>query len=386
MKNKLLFVVVFALFAGASFCSKEKQTTAASDRRDSVSTAGLTEVPYRFEVFGKGLVVPWAMAFTADNRLLVTERNGSLRQIVDGKLIEKPLRKIEDVEASGEAGLMGLTLDPDYENNAFLYISYAYENDGDMKVKVVRFKDNGDNLSDEKIIFDNIPAMTYHAGCRIKFGPDGKLYVTTGDAGERDYVQNKESLYGKILRINSDGSIPEDNPFPENPVWSYGHRNPQGIAWHPVNNVMFSTDHGPSGFDGPGGGDELNAVIKGGNYGWPLVSHKDNKPGLEAPLLVYTPAVAPAACMVYTSDVFPQFRNNLFFACLRGSTIMRVQLDDEDPAKVISADKLEGANFGRIREIIQGPDGNIYFSTSNRDGRGRPNEDDDRIIRIVKSE
>lgn len=382
--SRIILIILLSLIAGSSsFCRK------ANPPGTNVTTSGgqkvqveKSDTPYSTEVFAQGLSVPWSMAFTDSGRMLLTERTGSLRQIVDGKLFEKPLKVFEDVAAEGEAGLMGLAVDPDYANNKYIYVSYAYESGSGMKVKVVRFRDEGDVLSDEKVIFENIPAESYHAGCRIKFGPDGKLYVTTGDAGERELCQDKDNLYGKILRINPDGTVPGDNPFPGNPVWSYGHRNPQGIDWYPGTGIMYSTEHGPSGFDGPGGGDEVNVIVRGGNYGWPEVSHEKSKEGMISPVLVYTPAVAPADCMFYRSGAIEQFRNNLFIACLRGNAVIRVVVDENDPGKVVSAEKINDIKYGRIREIAEGPDGSIYFSTSNRDGRGRPAENDDRIFRI----
>jgi len=337
---------------------------------------------YVVELVADNLFVPWSIVFTAPERMLFTERNGSLRIIKDGKLIAKPLKVFEEVSSKGEEGLMGLALDPDYKNNKYIYLSYAYPEDDDLKVKVVRYKDNDTELTDEKIIIDGLPAERYHAGCRIKFGPDGKLYITTGDAGKRELAQVKNSLYGKILRLNSDGTVPSDNPFPGNPVWSYGHRNSQGIDWYPGTDIMYSTEHGPSGFDGPGGGDEVNIIVKGGNYGWPVVSHKEIEEGMISPALEFTPAIAPAAGLFYRSDSIKQFKNNFFFGCLRGSGIMRVIVDEKDPVKIISYKKLNDVNYGRIREVTEGPDGAIYFSTSNRDGRGTVREGDDKIYRI----
>lgn len=335
------------------------------------------------EVTGK-LFVPWSIVFTDSERMLVTERTGTLRVIQNGILADKPLKKFDEVASNGEEGLMGLVLDPDYKNNKFIYVSYAYNKNKDLKVKVVRFKDEGNDLTEEKLIIDNLPAARYHAGCRIKFGPDGKLYITTGDAGERELAQDVKTLYGKILRLNSDGSIPEDNPFPNNPVWSYGHRNGQGIDWYPGTGTMYETEHGPSGFDGPGGGDEVNVIVKGGNYGWPEVSHQESKAGMISPILEYTPAIAPASGMLYKSDSIPEFKNNFFFGCLRGNGLMRVVIDPKDPAKVISDELMTEVDFGRIRDVAEGPDGAIYFSTSNKDGRGSPRDGDDKIFKIVK--
>lgn len=383
--TRILFILLLCVFAsGNCFCNRQSEVR-MTPQSGTPPAAGVDDRPYVIEEFVTGLEIPWSIAFTSDSRMLVTERKGKLRVVENGRLAEKPLADLEEVDAKGEAGLMGLVLDPGYSENKFLYLSYAYSDGDDMKVRVVRYKDNGDGLSDDKVIFDNIPAETYHAGCRIKFGPDGKLYITTGDAGKMELVQDKDNLYGKILRINPDGTVPNDNPFPGNPVWSYGHRNPQGIDWYPGTGIMYATEHGPSGFDGPGGGDEVNVIVKGGNYGWPEVSHEESMPGMISPVLVYTPAVAPAGGMFYNSDAIPGFRNNFFFACLRGNAVIRVITDEFDPSKVKSAVKLEDVKFGRIREIIQGPDGAIYFSTSNRDGRGTPREGDDKIFRLRAS-
>jgi len=342
------------------------------------------ERSYEVKLVADNLYVPWSIVFTDPDRILITERNGKLRIIQNGILSEKPLKVFEEVSSNGEEGLMGLALDPDYKDNKFIYLSYAYDGSDKMSVKVVRYKDEGDRLSNEKTIMDGLPAERYHAGCRLRFGPDGKLYITTGDAGERKLSQDINTLYGKILRINPDGTIPADNPFPDNPVWSYGHRNPQGIDWYPGTNILYSTEHGPSGFDGPGGGDEVNIIIKGGNYGWPVVSHKESKEGMISPVLEFTPAIAPASGMFYRSDSIPQFKNNYFFGCLRGSGIMRIEIDKNDPSRIISNEMLAEVNSGRIRDIAQGPDGAIYYSTSNRDGRGSIREGDDKIYKIIR--
>ncbi|MFZ2719346.1 MAG: PQQ-dependent sugar dehydrogenase, partial [Minisyncoccia bacterium] len=279
-----------------------------------------TEVEFIVEEVARGLEVPWGIVFTSPSRILVSERPGRIRVIENGTLLEKPLHTFSEVSTGGEEGLMSLTLHPSYASNKYVYASYAYKKGADMFVKVVRFKD-GDSISIITTILDGIPAAQFHAGSELAFGPDGKLYITTGDATERELAQDKDSLAGKILRLSDDGSIPNDNPF-GTAVWSYGHRNPQGISWN-SKGELFETEHGPSGFDGPGGGDEVNKIEKGGNYGWPLVSHTKSLEGTISPLLVFTPTEAPASALVYSGKLFPQFKDNLFFGSLRGENLMR---------------------------------------------------------------
>lgn len=339
---------------------------------------------FRVETVLGGLQVPWAIVWTPDGRMLFTERQGRVRVFANGQLRAQPLLVVSDVEPSGESGLMSVALHPQFVTNHFLYLSYAYKGEG-PRVRVVRYRETDAGLTDRKVIIENIPIAQYHAGCRVRFGPDGKLYVTTGDATDRELAQKLDSLAGKTLRLNDDGTVPQDNPFvgqqnARSEIWSLGHRNAQGMDWQPGTNLMFQTEHGPSGFDGPGGGDEVNIVERGRNYGWPLIHHKQAGIGLESPLLEYTPAVAPASAMFYRGSAFPQFRSNFFFGCLRGERIIRVVLDGR---RVVSQEALLEGKYGRIREVAEGLDGVIYFSTSNKDGRGSPAHDDDRIIRLV---
>lgn len=386
--------IIFSLLTSLSLllsCSKPQQQKAEPTTKENTpqvsgnnSKTNTKADDYKIEVFAEGLTVPWSIAWTDKDRMLVNERGGQIRIIQNGMLQDAPLLEVKDVSTNAEEGLMGLTVDPNYSSNKYIYISYAYGNGEKLSVKVVRYKDDGNSVSDQKVLIDKIQGTHLHAGCRIKFGPDGKLYITTGDATDRQIAQDLNNLGGKILRINSDGSIPEDNPFPNSPIWTYGHRNPQGIDWYPGTSVMYETEHGPSGFDGPGGGDEVNVITKGSNYGWPVVSHEGHKDGMVDPKLVFTPAEAPASGMFYKSGVISQFKNNFFFGCLRGKGIIRVTVDENNPEKVISFEKMKDVDYGRIREIAEGPDGAIYFSTSNKDGRGNPASNDDRIFRIVK--
>jgi len=342
------------------------------------------EVPYKVEEFARGLVIPWSIVFTSPDRMLVTERGGRIQVIEQGKLRDKPLITFAEVSSQSEEGLMGMALDPSYETNKFIYVSLAYGKDSKLVVRVERLRDLGASIVQDKIILDNIPADTNHAGNRLRFSRDGKLFITTGDATEKNLAQDKNSLAGKILRLNSDGTIPSDNPFPNSPIFSLGHRNPQGIDWYPESNVLLSTEHGPSVFDGPAGGDEVNVIEAGENYGWPIVSHDKSQEGLISPKIVFTPAVAPASGMFYTGKMFPQFKNNFFFGALRGEALFRVIVDTTAPSQVASYGKMPDIAVGRIREVAQGPDGAIYFATSNRDNRGTVKDGDDKIYRIIK--
>ncbi len=398
-KKTVIGVILFVLGVGGFFAIRylalfEKnipsgmvQTTNHQEEDESANgSESPRSVPLEVETVVTGLAVPWSLVFTSDTRMLVTERSGRLRVVENGVLHSGALFVFPEVSNEGEEGLMGLALDPEYMSNRFIYVSLAYQKGSDLVVKVVRLRDQGSRASDPETLIDDIPAAEFHAGSRIKFGPDRMLYITTGDATDKNIAQDLNSLGGKILRIRSDGSIPEDNSWPGSPVWSFGHRNPQGIAWHPLTGEMYATEHGPSVFDGPAGGDEVNRIIKGANYGWPLVSHERKRSGTESPLLVFTPAEAPAGATFYTGERIPQFTNQFFFAALRGEGIFRVAFDESDPDSVKEYEKLGGVDFGRIRDVVEGPDGALYFLTSNRDGRGSPAAEDDRILRLVPQE
>lgn len=339
---------------------------------------------FRVETVVENVEVPWSIVFTSKDRMLFTERAGRVRLFENGQLRREPMIVLDDVRARSEAGLMGMCLHPDYATNKFVYLAYTSTSENG-NVRVVRFRDNGTRLVEPSVIISRIPAAQNHAGCRIRFGPDKKLYITTGDALDMNIAQRLDSLGGKILRINDDGTVPSDNPFVNQPnarpeIWSYGHRNPQGIDWQPGTNLLFSTEHGPSGFEGKGGGgDEVNIVERGKNYGWPIIHHNMTRDGMVSPLLEYTPAEAPASGTFYRGELLAKYKNNFFFGCLVGNGIIRVELDGR---RVVSQEKIL-KELGRIREVVEGPDGAIYFSTSNRDGRGNPARNDDRIMRIV---
>ncbi|HKR15672.1 MAG TPA: PQQ-dependent sugar dehydrogenase [Pyrinomonadaceae bacterium] len=371
-----LFVLAILVAFG---CSQPPAGRGAGE----VANSPQTGVQFKVEKVIGGLEVPWSIVWAPDGRMIFTERAGRVRVFENGALRPQPLFVVTDVEQTGETGLMSVALHPQFSTNKFVYLSYGYGSRG-SRVRVVRYRETPEGFVDRKVIIEDIPAAQFHAGCRLRFGPDGKLYITTGDATDRQLAQKLDSIAGKTLRLNDDGTVPQDNPFagqqnarPE--IWSLGHRNAQGLDFQPGSNLMFQTEHGPSGFDGPGGGDEVNIVEKGKNYGWPLIHHTQTKDGLESPLLEYTPACAPASGMFYRGSVFPKFKGNFFFGCLRGEMLIRVALDGR---RVVGQEGVV-KEYGRIRDVAEGPDGYLYFSTSNKDGRGKPTSDDDRIMRLV---
>jgi glucose/arabinose dehydrogenase len=388
MKKMLLAVILLAVMGVVVF--------AVPGRHRRSGNAASAQVPFREEVVLKGREVPWAIAFTPDGSMMFTERPGRLRLLQGGTLKPIPIPATDKIFTGGETGLMDLKLDPQFSSNSQLYFAYVYRlASGALRVRVVRFKlvAQGQQLSltERKLIIEGIPASRRHCGTRLGFGPDGKLYVTTGDAHQGALAQRLNSLAGKTLRLNLDGTVPTDNPFVGQPgarpeIWSLGHRNAQGLDWQPGTGLMFQTEHGPSGDDGPGGGDEVNIVERGKNYGWPTIHHNQTHAGMELSILPTisgsSVAVAPASGAFYRGDLFPQYKNNFFFGCLVGKRIIRVVLDGR---RVISHERLPlSGQYGRIREVVEGPGGTIYFSTSNCDGRGNCNASvKDRIVRLV---
>ena len=350
----------------------------------------------RAEVVASNLVVPWAMAFTtrlpASNKqaetgtyLFVTERPGRLRLIVDGRLLPDPVA-VFPAAPTDEGGLLGLTLDPHFEQNGHLYVMYTYQDQAGIHNRISRLTLQGLKAGSEKVLLEGIPAGPIHDGGRLKFGPDGKLYATTGDTTHGDLAQRLDSLAGKILRLNADGSIPSDNPFRGSPIYSYGHRNPQGLAWQPGTGALFETEHGPSaGVEGDTCcHDEINRILPGGNYGWPIVFTIAHDPRFIDPVLESgTDTWAPSGVAFYSGDLLKLWQGNLFFGALRGHHLHRLVLGGPKMDQVTGEERLFAEEFGRIRDVAVGPDGALYFSTSNRDNRWPSAPDDDHIFRVV---
>lgn len=270
---------------------------------------------------------------------------------------------------------MGIALDPDYSQNHYIYIMHSYLDAGNVYNRVVRLVENNNSAMIDKVLINRIPGGMVHNGGRIKIGPDGKLYITTGDAGSPALAQDLTSLAGKILRINLDGSIPEDNPIPSSPVYSFGLRNPQGIDWSPLG-TLYASDHGPMAHD------EINIILPMRNYGWPLAQGEEEAEGLtiQKPLIHSNGTTWAPSGITFVNQ--GAWKNQLLVAALRGEELLSLILDQTGT----SVEQLEAwlqREFGRLREVLQAGDGSIYLTTSNRDGRGIYHPGDDKVIRLT---
>lgn len=324
-----------------------------------------TPTPELISTAVQNLQTPWEITFLPDGRLLITERSGSL-VLIDADSERIP---IVGVLEQGESGLLGLAFHPEFDQNGLLYLYMSYQGAGSLLNRVERYQFDGKVLSDRMVIIDQIPGDVNHDGGRIEFGPDGLLYITTGDASYGPNAQDINSLAGKILRLHDDGTIPADNPF-GNAVYSYGHRNPQGLAWD-EQGQLWSTEHGPSGLGS--GYDELNLIEIGGNYGWPDIQGDQTRVGMISPRLQSggNETWAPGDLEIVDGVAY--------FTGLRGSTLYSVPLNDIRPETL---QRHFASEYGRLRALRLGSDGLLYVGTSNRDGRGSIRAGDDKIFRI----
>jgi glucose/arabinose dehydrogenase len=336
------------------------------------------------ETVVSGLEVPWALAFAPDGRLLVTERPGRIRVVAGGRLQPEPVATLPAVYASGESGLMGLALDPDFARTGHLYVCYTARGGGGLVQRAIgggrvnrlsRLTLAGGRAGDERVLLDDMPGAATHDGCRVKFGPDGKLYVTMGDASDAHLAQRPDSPAGKIHRLEPDGSVPADNPFRRDggapsSVWSLGHRNPQGLAWDAAGR-LYASEHGPSAHD------EVNLVEPGKNYGWPEVSGRARSDGAR----FVDPVAESGDRDTWAPSGMAFLDGHLYVAGLRGQRLVRLTLAADGGVSAVTS--LLAGVHGRLRDVVAGPDGALYVATSNRDGRGSPRPDDDRILRVV---
>ena len=327
----------------------------------------------KVETVADNLKIPWELVFAPDGRIFFTERDGNL-WVIENESLE--LVATFPTSRMSEGGLLGLALDPEFEKNNFLYLYQTYFDFELHHNKVVRYTVNNNQLTDEQILIDKIPGALWHDGGRIKFGPDEKIYITTGDATNASLSQKIGSLAGKILRINADGTIPVDNPFESSAVFSYGHRNPQGIDWT-ENGILVSSEHGPSGEKGYAH-DEINVIEPGKNYGWPVIVGDSNNPEYTNPILHSGDITwAPSGLLYYDSNKIPELKGKFLVAALRGQHVMVLDLDLENN-RVNSVEKIFQDEYGRIRDLVQSPDGDVFILTSNGDN--------DKILRVTSLE
>ena len=321
------------------------------------------------QVLAINLEKPRAIDFAGD-KIFVTEKIGRIRVIESGVLLEDPLATLRTVNAF-DGGLLGIAVHPDFAEPHFLYSYLTYENNGKLWNKILRITESENKLVEADIIFDNIPGSAFSNGGALKFGPDGKLYSSTGSVSDSSHgAQDLQSLEGKILRLNDDGTIPDDNPFSGSPVFSYGHMNPKGLAWDKSGNLFVSEI-------GPSKNDEINLVQPGKNYGWPEQECFGDKKFVD-PLICYDPAIEPGGIVFYYGDKL-ELENSLIMAGLRGSGLFSLDIGDNE---IKTKNILSG--MGRIRDVIQGPDDYLYLITSNTDGKAFPDKDDDKLLRILK--
>jgi aldose sugar dehydrogenase len=342
------------------------------------------KVNVRFEEVVTGLEVPWGIAFLPNGDMLVTERSGRVRLVRNNKLIPKPVATI-DVTSSGEDGLLGIAVHPNFASNRFFYVYYTADRNGSQVNRVERWRlsQNGLSAKSDRVIIDNIPVAQYHNGGRIRFGPDGMLYIGTGDARNPKLSQNVNSLAGKILRLTPDGQIPKNNPFPNNPAFIIGIRNTQGFDWLDYSTLAV-TDHGPSGELGRSGEDKVSVASAGDNLGWPTIKNCGSERGLNTPSIVWQEALPPGGATIYRGNSIPEWKDSLIIATLRSQHVQRIVFDPQSPGQVRLNEVYLQGDEGRLREAIVSPNGELYITTSNCDGRGTCPPKKDKILRIVQ--
>jgi len=389
-KDLLSDAEVAGVIAYIKTLAVQARTSAARAQRPAGQTLQTERHAFTFEVVAEGLAAPWGLAFLPHGRLLVTERSGSLRAIVNGVLQPTPIAGTPAVWTQQDGGLFDVEVDPQYARNRWIYLSYADAgaNDSSMTV-IVRGRIDQGRWIDQQVLYrapaDGYWASNTHYGSRFIFDPQGRLFYSIGDRGRDADAQDLSKPNGKVHRINADGSVPPDNPFvgragAQASIWSYGHRNPQGFAFHPVTGKLWETEHGPTG------GDELNRIEPGHNYGWPLVhmgvtppargTSASNAPvlpspapstpssssaaNMDPPIVHWTPAIAPSGTTFYTGTRFPKWRHHLFVTGLGGEALRRLETDGD---RVVH-EEIVFKGFGRVRDIVTGPDGYLYVALS----------------------
>lgn len=360
----LIPLLAFLIYSSTKSQSNTKLTS-SSEKTIPAQTISKPQLPdaERTTILASGLEIPWALAFLPDGQVLVTERPGKVRLInSQGELQKEPIYIVGVVKADGEGGLLGVAIDPNYRSNHFIYLYYTYDSQKTLN-RVVRYIFDGKIFKQDKVLVDAIPGAVFHNGGRLKFGPDGYLYITAGDSLDPSLAQDKNSLAGKILRVDTNGQPAPDNPF-SNRIYSFGHRNPQGLAWDEKGN-FWETEHGQSATD------ELNLIKPGQNYGWPTIRGDETQINLISP-------VAHSGNSTWAPSGMAYLNGSLYFGGLRGKTLYQAVINRNE----VTIKKHLEDQFGRIRDVVLGPDNLLYITTSNRDGRGTIQPGDDKIIKI----
>lgn len=368
LKNKS-WILISLLYISCSQCKKKNSTSNIPPPPGSVTI--------KDTVIVQGLNFPWEILWGPDNFIWMTERGGKISRVNVSTGSVTLLHTITEVVSTGEGGLLGMVLHPNFSATPHLFVAYNYNNAGNYREKIVRFTFNGTSLTNPVTIFDNIAAASIHNGCRLVITPDLKLFSTTGDASNQSLPQNTSSVNGKVLRLNLDGTIPADNPVAGNPYWSFGHRNAQGLVF--ANNIMYSSEHGPSTDD------EINIIEKGRNYGWPNVNGfcdagaeqtfcTDNN--IKEPMKAWTPTAAVCGLDYYNNDLIPQWKNSLLMVALKNARLYQMKLDGNFTS-ITETNEYFTNSYGRMRDVCISPDGKVYICTSN-------GGNNDRIIEIKK--
>ena len=335
---------------------------------------------YKFEIesIADGLVHPWGMAFLPNGDILVTERPGRLRRISNGKLIKESINGLPDINQHGQGGLLDVVLHPDFEENQLIFLAFTGRSLRGYGTEVIRARLVEGGLKEVSTIFQALPKSRggRHFGGRLLFSLDKKLFITLGDRGDRPRAQDLSDHAGSLIRINDDGTVPADNPFVQKSnahasIYSYGHRNIQGITLAPNGEVIWTHEHGPQG------GDEINVIQAGVNYGWPVITYGVNygigtkigegthKKGMRQPLYHWTPSIAPSGMTFYTGNEFPEWQSNLFVGSLKFGLLVRLVIENQ---KVVHEERMLNHAYGRIRDVRQGPDGSLYLLTDEKRG------------------
>ncbi len=376
MQTRFLVAMVLLAFVGPA--CKSPQSATCTEVMEGFGEDGV--VPVKAEVVVSGLEVPWGLGFLPGGDALVTERPGRVRLLRGGQLVSAPVATLA-TGPSDEGGLLGLAVDPQFATNRrfYLYLTVADGETSSNRVERWKLSDDGLSATQEKVIFGPIPAAKFHDGGRIRFGPDGMLYVATGDSREPSLSQELSSPAGKLLRIDTEGMVPADNPFPGSPVYLLGIRNLQGFDWRD-DGALYITDHGPSGELLRKGHDEVSIARAGDNLGWADIYSCEAKEGMVSPLLTWKEAVPPGGASVYRGDAIAAWKGSLLIGTLGSKHLQRVVFNGDS---LTTHEVYFRAQHGRLRDVVMGPDGHLWVTTSNCDGRGECGAEKDRILRIV---